>query len=133
MPAERISKEFKDVSLTMKINPINFDLLALKNETAIARSIRNLVMTYPGERFFDPSLGSRISRSLFENMDSITANTIEEEISYTIKRYEPRVELKSVKAFANYDVNTFDVEIVYKIVGIDVPPQKLSFALQPTR
>lgn len=133
MPAERISKEFKDISLSMKVNPINFDLLTIKNETAIARSIRNLVLTYPGERFFDATLGSKISRALFENIDPISANTIKSEIEYTIRTYEERVELQSVDVYPDYDNNNFNVEIVYKIVGIDVPAQKLSFALQPTR
>jgi phage baseplate assembly protein W len=133
MPAERISKEFKDISLSMKVNPINFDLLTIKNETAIARSIRNLVLTYPGERFFDATLGSKISRALFENIDPISANTIKSEIEYTIRTYEERVELQSVDVYPDYDNNNFNVEILYTIVGIDVPAQKLSFALQPTR
>lgn len=133
MPAERISKEFKDISLSMKVNPINFDLLTVKNETAIARSIRNLVLTYPGERFFDSNLGSKISRSLFENIDPISADTIKSEIEYTIRSYEERVELQSVNVYPDYDNNTYNVEILYKVVGIDVPSQKLSFALQPTR
>ena len=133
MPLERISKDFKDISLSMKVNPINFDLLAIKNETAIARSIRNLVLTYPGERFFDSSLGSRISRSLFDILDPITANTIQSEIEYTIRTYEQRVELKEVNVIPDYDNNTFNAEIIYDIIGIDVPTQKLAFALQPTR
>ncbi len=65
MPLERISKGFKDLSMTFQVNPINYDLIALKNETAIARSVRNLVLTYPGERFFNENLGSKVSRSLF--------------------------------------------------------------------
>ena len=117
----------------MKVNPINFDLLTIKNETAIARSIRNLVLTYPGERFFDATLGSKISRALFENIDPISANTIKSEIEYTIRTYEERVELQSVDVYPDYDNNNFNVEILYTIVGIDVPAQKLSFALQPTR
>ena len=56
MPLERVSQGFKDLSMTFKRNPLNDDLIALKNETAIARSIRNIVFTVPGERFFDNSL-----------------------------------------------------------------------------
>jgi phage baseplate assembly protein W len=133
MPIERISKEFVDVSLTIKVNPVNFDILILKNETAIARAIRNLVLTYPGERLFNANLGSKISKSLFENIDPISANSIKSEIEFTIRRYEPRVELIEVNVDPDYDDNNFNVSIVYNIVGIDVPPQKLSFALQPTR
>jgi phage baseplate assembly protein W len=119
--------------MTFQINPINYDLIALKNETAIARSIRNLVLTYPGERFFNENLGSKVSRSLFENIDEISASIIKDEIENTIRNYEPRVNLISVNISPNYDNNEFNVTINYKIVGIDVLPQQLSFALQPTR
>jgi len=105
----------------------------LKNETAIARSIRNLVFTYPGEKFFNENLGSKISRSLFENIDDISASVIKDEIKNTIENYETRVDLISVDVFPNYDNNEFNVTINYYIVGIDVLPQQLSFALQPTR
>jgi phage baseplate assembly protein W len=133
MPLERVSKGFKDLSMTFQVNPINYDLIALKNETAIARSIRNLVLTYPGERFFNENLGSKVSRSLFENIDEISASIIKDEIENTIRNYEPRVNLISVNISPDYDNNEFNVTINYKIVGIDVLPQQLSFALQPTR
>jgi phage baseplate assembly protein W len=133
MPVERVSKGFKDLSMTFQVNPINYDLIVLKNETAIARSIRNLVFTYPGEKFFNENLGSKISRSLFENIDDISASVIKDEIKNTIENYETRVDLISVDVFPNYDNNEFNVTINYYIVGIDVLPQQLSFALQPTR
>lgn len=133
MPVQRVSKEFKDLSMSFQINPLNNDMIAIKNETAIARSIRNLVFTLPGERFFNQNLGSRVSRSLFENIDDISASIIKDEIENTINNYEPRVELIDVKVDPNYDNNEFYVTINYYIVGIDVLPQQLSFALQPTR
>ena len=133
MPLERVSQGFKDISMTFQVNPLNYDLIALKNETAIARSIRNLVFTYPGERFFNQNLGSNISRSLFENLDDITASIIKDEITNTINNYEPRVNLIQVLVTPNYDAGEFNVTINYRIVGIDVLPQQLTFALQPTR
>ena len=133
MPLERVSKGFKDLSMTFQVNPINYDLIALKNETAIARSIRNLVFTYPGERFFNENLGSKVSRSLFENIDDVSASIIRDEIKNTIEAYEPRVKLISVDVAPNYENNEFGVVINYRIIGIDVLPQQLSFALQPTR
>jgi hypothetical protein len=51
MPSERVSKEFKDISLSFQVNPLNYDLIAIKNETAIARSIRNLVLLNPEKDF----------------------------------------------------------------------------------
>ena len=133
MPLERVSKGFKDLSMTFQVNPLNYDMIALKNETAIARSVRNLVLTLPGERFFNESLGSRISASLFENLDEISASNIQDEIKSTITNYEPRVELIDVIVSPNDDQNEFNVTVQYKIIGIDSLPQQLSFALQPTR
>jgi phage baseplate assembly protein W len=133
MPLERVSQGFKDISMTFQSNPLNSDLIALKNETAIARSIRNIVFTLPGEKFFNPNFGSRVSRSLFENIDEILASNIRDEIATSIVNFEPRVELKNVEVIPNYDNNSFDVIITYSIVGINVPSQQLQFVLQPTR
>ena len=133
MPVERVSKGFKDLSMSFQVNPLNYDLIATKNETAIARSIRNLIFTLRGERFFNSNLGSGVSKVLFENMDEITASVLQDEIKNTIDNYEPRVNLISVDVLPNYDTNEFYTTINYNIVGIDVLPQQLSFALQPTR
>ena len=133
MPLERVSPGFKDLSMTFQANPLNFDLIGLKNENAIARSVRNIVFTLPGEKFFDENFGSRISASLFENIDDITANVISDEITQSIERYEPRVDLINVEVFPNFDNNAFDVLIIYDIIGADAPPQELQFAVQSTR
>jgi len=133
MPLERVSKAFKDISLSFQSNPLNFDIIAVKNETAISRSIRNLVYTVPGERFFNQNIGCKISQSLFENIDRISASAIKDEIKNTIENYEPRVDLIDVDVNPNYENNEFNVTIRYFIVGIDALPQQLSFALLPTR
>jgi phage baseplate assembly protein W len=133
MPVERVSKGFRDVSMTFQSNPLNGDLIALKNENAIARSIRNIVFTLPGEKFFNPDFGSRISRTLFENVDDISASIIVDEIRQSIINYEPRVRLIDVQSFPDYDNNAFDVTIIYEVIGIDALPQELQFVLQPTR
>ena len=133
MPLERVSQGFKDISMTFQANPLNNDLIGLKNENAIARSVRNIVFTLPGEKFFDEDFGSKISQSLFENIDEISAAEIVDEIRQSIVNYEPRVDLLEVKAFPNFDNNQFDVLIVYEIIGADVPAQELQFALQSTR
>jgi|TARA_B100001094_G_scaffold317590_1_gene360179 phage baseplate assembly protein W len=133
MPVERISRGFKDLSMSFQVNPISSDLIATKNETAIARSVRNLVLTRPGEKFFNPNLGSRVYETLFDNMDEVSASIVEDDIRDTIDNYEPRVKLVSVKATPDYQGNAFDVVITYNIIGIDALPQQLAFALQPTR
>ena len=133
MPLERVSQGFKDISATFQTNPLNDDLIAIKNETAIARSIRNIVFTLPGEKFFDEDFGSNVSRVLFENIDNVSANIIQEQIRDSILNFEPRVRLRNVITQPNFDQNAFNVTIVYDIIGIDVPAQELQFVLQPTR
>ena len=133
MPLERVSQGFKDISMSFKITPLNDDLIALKNASAISRSIRNIVFTVPGEKFFQEDFGSDISQSLFENFDDLTATTIRDQIESSIERFEPRVNLRNVKVNPNFDQNLFNVIIVYDIVGADIPPQELQFVLQSNR
>ena len=133
MPLERVSQGFRDISMTFKRHPLNDDIIALKNEQAIARSVRNIVFTTPGEKFFDEDFGSKVNEVLFENIDPISANVIQQEIRQSITNYEPRVNLRGVKVNPNYDNNEFNVTIVYEIIGADVPPQELQFVLQQTR
>ena len=133
MPLERVSQGFKDLSMTFQANPLNNDLIGLKNANAIARSVRNIVMTIPGEKPFNENFGSRISGLLFENVDNITATAISDEIRESITNYEPRVSLTSVVVNPNFDNNSFDAVVTYNIVGADAPPQELQFALLPTR
>ena len=133
MPAQRVSKIFKDLSMSFKFNPLSGDLITLKNENAIARAVRNIVSTTPGEKFFNPEFGSSISEILFENVDDITAVSIQDEIKNCLGNYEPRVELIDVFVDPNFDENQFDVTITYRIIGVDLPPSQLDFALLPSR
>ena len=133
MPVQRISKSFKDISMSFQVNPLTSDLIAIKNTTAIARSLRNLVLTTPGERFFNENLGSQVNNLLFENVDDVTAMSVRQEIINVIENYEPRVKLLTVSVNANIDSYSMDVLIAYQVIGIDIPPQELSFVLIPTR
>jgi len=133
MPLERVSKGFKDISLSLRSNPLTKDLVILKNEYAIARSVQNLVLTVRGERFFNPSLGSDVNRLLFENIDFFAASSLKDEIINVIKNNEPRVDLKEVIVTPKEDENLMEVTIKYYIVGIDAQPQQLQFVLLPTR
>ena len=136
MPLERVTSGFKDLSMSFQANPLTKDLIALKNENAIARSLKNIVFTLPGEKFFNPDFGSRISASLFENINDVTASIIVDEIISSVERFEPRVQLlqpDGVRAFPNFENNTFDVVIGYEIIGADVPAQQLEFVLESNR
>jgi len=133
VPIQRISQGFKDISMTFQSNPLTRDLIVLKNENAIARSVKNIVFTIPGEKPFNPDFGSRITDSLFENIDDITASQIENELRDSIGRFEPRVSITSLEVTANIDDNGFDVVLIYDIIGAEVLPQQLEFVLLPTR
>ena len=133
MPIERASQGFKDVSMSFGRNPINDDVITIKDRNAIARSLRNIVFTRPGEKFFNPNFGSRVSDSLFENLSGAVALAIRDEIDRSITNYEPRVELRRVKVTPNPQANEMNVTIVYRIIGVDSPPQRLEFVLLPTR
>jgi phage baseplate assembly protein W len=119
--------------MSFEVNPIHNDLIGVINDTAISRSIRNLVLTTPGERFFNEDLGSKVSEVLFDTIDEISASVIRDEIEQTILRFEPRVKLTDVKVNPDFDNHQFDVTITYDIIGIEALPQQLNFALQPTR
>ena len=133
MPVQRVSKPFKDISASFKSNPLNNDLIGLKNANAIARAIRNLILTEPGEKPFQPDLGSEVYESLFETLDQITASSVQQQIENTIIKYEPRVDLRDVTVTANIPNNAFDVLINYEIIGIEASRQQITFALELTR
>ena len=96
MPVQRVSQDYKDISASFQINPLNNDLITVKNTNAIARSVRNLILTRRGERPFAPNLGSGVYDLLFENIDKQTATVIREEIITVIENYEPRVDIIEV-------------------------------------
>ena len=133
MPQQRVSESFKDISMSFETNPLNDDLIALKNTSAIARSLRNIVFTQPGEKFFQPEFGSRVTESLFDIADDVSALTIRDEIRSSIINYEPRVKLLDVTVIPNPRENEMNVTIEYEIVGLDISPQQLDFVLLPTR
>jgi phage baseplate assembly protein W len=133
VPAERISKKFKDISAVFEVNPLNDDLIVLRNYNAVARSIRNIIFTSPGDKPFNPFFGSRVSELLFDPIDQITTLAVKTEIEESIKNFEPRVNLVEVQVDPSHDDNEYNVIINYEIIGIDVEPQQLAFALELTR
>ena len=133
MAVTRISRSFKDISLSFDPHPVTKDLPILKNQSAIIRSIRNLVETIPNERFFNPSLGSDVRSSLFEFVDFATASVIRDQIINTISNYEPRVTDVDVEVDPRPDTNEFEVTVIFDIIGQEVPTQQFSFILEATR
>ena len=133
MAIKRISRAFKDISLSFEPHPVTKDLPVLKNANAITRSVRNLVETIPTERYFNSLLGSDVRGSLFDFVDFGTASVIEEQIKTTIENFEPRVANLEVEVNPQPDDNTFEVTIFYDIVGQEFPTQEFTFLLEATR
>lgn len=133
MTVTRISRSFKDISLSFEPHPVTKDLPILKNERAIMRSIRNLVETIPTERFFNSLLGSNVRSSLFDFVDYGTASLIKDQIENTIYNFEPRVNNVSVGVNPLPDTNEFEVYVTYDIIGQEIPTQQYSFILEAAR
>lgn len=133
MSVTRISRSFKDISLSFDPHPITKDLPVLVNQQAIRRSIRNLVQTIPTERFFNPILGSDVRQSLFEFVDFGTASVIRDQILNTISNFEPRVNDVDVQVDPRPDENEFEITIIFNIIGQEIPTQQFSFILEATR
>jgi phage baseplate assembly protein W len=133
MSVTRISRSFKDISLSFDPHPVTGDLPILVNERAIIRSIRNLVQTIPTERFFNLELGSDVRRSLFEFVDFGTASIVEDQILNTISNFEPRVDNVQVTVNPRSDLNEFEVTVSFNIIGQEIPTQQFTFILEATR
>lgn len=133
MAIRRISRAFKDISLSFDPHPITKDLPVLKNEAAIRRSVRNIVQTIPTEKFFNPLFGSDVRGSLFDFVDFGTASVISDQILISIENFEPRVDNLQVEVFPRPDSNEFEVTVIFDIIGQEFPTQEYSFLLEATR
>ena len=133
MPLNKISRGFRDISLSFKRHPITNDLVPLKDADAIKRAVQNLVRTKVGEVFFRNDIGTRITGSLFELASDDLVDPIATEIETVITNFEPRVDLTNVSVDPRPDKNTLDIELSYNIVGLSLPTQIINFILEPTR
>ena len=129
----RVSRSFKDISLSFEPHPVTKDLPILKNERAIIRSVRNIVETIPTERFFNPDFGSEARSSLFENIDYAVLAIIEEQIRTSIIEYEPRVDNVQVLINSEFDNNALEITIIFDVIGQQIPSQEFTFILEATR
>jgi phage baseplate assembly protein W len=129
----RVSRAFKDISLSFEPHPVTRDLPVLKNENAINRSIRNLVETILTERFFNSTLGSNIRSGMFDIIDYASSSLIEDQIEILISNYEPRVNNVRVQVDPRPDLNEYEITITYTIIGQSIPAQQYSFILEATR
>jgi len=133
MAITRISRSFKDISLSFEPHPVTKDLPVLKNERAIIRSVRNIVETIPTEKFFNSLFGSDVYRSLFDFVDFGTASIIQEQIKTALNNFERRIDNVKVEVEPRPDDNDFEITVIFDIIGQDFPTQEFSFILEATR
>jgi phage baseplate assembly protein W len=131
--AVQISRGFRDISLSFARNPVTNDILALRNEDAIKKSVINLVKTQIGERVFNSLLGTSTTSFLFELNTIEVSSVLEEQIETVLENFEPRIRVRSITVSPIDDTNELNVVINYDIVGLPIPPQNIEFILQPTR
>ena len=129
----KISRGFKDISLSFTRHPVTNDITVLKNEDAIKKSVMNLCRTSINERFFNPLIGTRIGQSLFEINDPDIAEFLEQDIENTLNNYEPRIKVKSVNSESILDSNELNIKVEYDIIGLPIPLQNIEFLLQPSK
>tara|TARA_B100000927_G_scaffold257589_1_gene225593 strand:+ start:205 stop:624 length:420 start_codon:yes stop_codon:yes gene_type:complete len=123
------SRNFADLNIGLPLNPFTKDIYKVTNENSIKQAVKNLVLTVPGEKPFQPLVGSRVNELLFEPLDAFTADAIKEEVINTIKQYEPRVNLTKVEVTPIYANNKINIDIEYQIVGLPIV-ESISFVLQ---
>ena len=123
------SKSFKDFSINFAKNPFTDDLSVVNNENSIKQAVKNLILTAPGEKPFQPLVGSSVTDLLFEPLDAFTVDTLSDEIRQTINQYEPRVSLTNVDVTPIEEGNKLNVSIEYQVVGLPIV-ETIEFVLQ---
>ena len=127
------SRAFKDINLSFKRHPVTNDVVAIRDEDAIKRSVKNIIFTILGEKPFDPTFGSVMNDSLFELSTSLNEIRISDEITSSLNRFEPRISNIVVTTTVQPDSNELNCTVQYDITGIPAPTQTVDVLLFPAR
>ena len=127
------SRAFKDINLSFKRHPVTNDVLTIRDEDAIKRSVKNIIFTILGEKPFEPNFGSVISESLFDLNTSLNEVRVSDEIKQSLLNYEPRIDNINVTVTVASDTNEMNCTVQYEIVGLPTPPQEVDVLLFPAR
>ena len=127
------SRAFKDINLSFKRHPVTNDLVAIKNEDAIKRSVKNIIFTILGEKPFEPNFGSVINESLFDLSTNLNEIRVSDEIRSSLLNYEPRISNIDVTVTVAPDTNEMNCTVQYDITGIPAPTQEVDVLLFPAR
>ena len=127
------SRAFKDINLSFKRHPVTNDVVVIRDEDAIKRSVRNIIFTILGEKPFDPTFGSVMNDSVFELSTSLNEIRISDEITSSLNRFEPRISNIVVTTTVQPDSNELNCTVQYDITGIPAPTQTVDVLLFPAR
>ena len=127
------SRAFKDINLSFKRHPVTNDVVTIRDEDAIKRSVKNIIFTILGEKPFEPNFGSVINDSLFELDTTLNRVRISDEITQSLNSYEPRIDNIDVTVEIYPDSNELNCTVQYDIVGIPAPTQQVDVLLFPAR
>ena len=127
------SRAFKDINLSFKRHPVTNDVLTIRDEDAIKRSVKNIIFTILGEKPFEPNFGSVISESMFDLSTSLNEIRVSDEIKQSLLNYEPRIDNIDVTVTVTPDTNEMNCTVQYEIVGLPTPPQEVDVLLFPAR
>ena len=127
------ARAFKDIHLSFKRHPVTNDVVTIRDEDAIKRSVRNIIFTILGEKPFEPEFGSVINNSLFELNTSMNEMRVSDEIKQSLINYEPRIQYIKVTTSIYPDSNELNFTVQYDIVGIPAPTQEVEVLLFPAR
>ena len=127
------SRVFKDINLSFKRHPVTNDLVVIKNEDAIKKSVKNIIFTILGEKPYMPLFGSSVNNSLFELSNPLDHVRISDEIQSTLLNYEPRISNIQVNVSNYPDSNELNATIQYDITGMASPSHTVNVILQPAR
>jgi len=124
---------YSDFYIDFDLNPITGYLARVTNEDSVKQSLKTLLLTQRGERFYDVACGSRLYSLLFEPIDSVTEGSIKDEILTTIQNNEPRVSDVVCKVSADPDNDFYNVSIYYSIINIPTQTFTLNLTLSRVR
>ena len=127
------SRAFKDINLSFKRHPVTNDVVTIRDEDAIKRSVKNIIFTILGEKPFIPLFGSVINESLFDLNTNLSEIRITDEIKSSLLNYEPRIDNIEVTVQVAPDRNEMNCTVQYDIVGIPAPTQEVDVLLFPAR
>jgi len=116
--AYKQQERYSDFLLSFDKNPLTGNLGRGVNEESIKQSLRTLVLTDLGERFFAPNTGSKVKSVLFDPVDAYTADLIRTTIFQCIQNNEPRVNLIEVAVGDDAENNRYVVNIIFNLINI---------------